>query len=160
MRSVALGPAVLIAATLGCSVIAPYPARHQSASLTALGDIDGVCASVDASPYGNGREWIIACIRQDALTGAQLSSELVFNTEDPRADPTTWRVVVTRADAGSVYEATLAPRGGQVGCLYGGCTARTHTLDFLKVSWQAGRYDIRYTSAVDHRSYDLSVTLQ
>ena len=122
---------------------------------------EGVCAYVDSSTSWNGHDYIKACARQGKNGDALLFTEFFCNTEDRRLDPTTWRVVVTRADGTVVLDRGLQPGQPYRGiCMYGVCHTHTASADALPAGWATGHYQLRYTSAVDGKSFDASITLE
>jgi hypothetical protein len=138
--------------------------QHETAPLTKVrANADGVCAYVDASTRSNGNDQIMACARHDAAGDrAVLFTEVLCRTEDPRFDPTTWNVVVTRQDGAIVLgQRKLQPgKPYRVACIYGLCMGHRASVDPVNTAWAAGRYTIHYTNALDGNSYDLSITLQ
>jgi hypothetical protein len=159
-------PVVLLLLGMGCaSSIRSMMGQHQdeTAPVTKTRDTDGVCAYIDASKSSNSSDQIMACARYNAdANRAVLFSEVILRTEDPRFDPTTWNVVVTRQDGTVVLaERTLQPgQPYRVGCVYGVCMGRRGSVDALNTEWVSGRYNIRYTNELDGKTYDLSITLQ
>jgi hypothetical protein len=138
--------------------------QDETAPLTKVrADVDGVCAYVDASTSSNGSDQIMACARHDSAGDrAVLFTEILCRTADPRFDPTTWNVVVTRQDGAIVLtERKLQPGNPyRVGCVYGVCLGRRASVDPLNTTWAPGRYAIHYTNALGGKAYDLSITLQ
>ncbi len=138
--------------------------QDETAPLTKVrADADGVCAYVDASTRSNASDQIMACARHDAAADrAILFTELVCQTEDPRFDPTTWEVEVTRQDGTTVLAQRKLQLGDpyRVGCVYGVCMGHRASVDPVNTEWGPGRYLIHYTNALDGKPYDLSITLQ
>jgi hypothetical protein len=138
--------------------------QHESAPLTNVNaNADGVCAYVEASTGWASSDQIMACARQDAAGNrAVLFTEILCGTADPRFDPTTWNVVVTRQDGAIVLEQRKLQPGNpyRIVCVYGACKGHRASLDPLNAAWEPGRYAIHYTNAVDGKAYDLSITLQ
>jgi hypothetical protein len=138
--------------------------QHETAPLTKVrADADGVCAYVDASTRSNGSDQIMACARHEAAGDrAVLFTEVLCRTEDPRFDPTTWNVVVTRQDGAIVLAEHKLQLGNpyRVGCVYGVCVGHRSSVDEVSTDWAPGQYNIHYTNALDRKAYDLSITLQ
>ncbi|HTO98429.1 MAG TPA: hypothetical protein VMK66_15380 [Myxococcales bacterium] len=139
--------------------------QDETAPLTEIREkADGVCAYVDASASANGNDQIMACARNDpAGDRAVLFTEILCRTEDPRFDPTTWSVVVTRQDDGAIVleERKLQPgEPYRVGCVYSVCMGHRASADPLNTAWAAGRYVIHYTNRLQAKAYDLSITLR
>ena len=138
--------------------------RDETAPLTKIrADADGVCAYLDASKGFNGSDQVMACARHDAAGDrAVLFTEILCRTEDPRFDPATWNLVVTRQDGAIVLEQRKLQLGSpyRVGCVYGVCVGRRASVDPVNTAWAPGRYAIHYENAADATAYDLSITLQ
>jgi hypothetical protein len=105
----------------------------------------------------------MACARHDAAGDLPvLFTEVLCRTEDPRFDPTTWNVVVTRQDGAIVLEQRKLKLGTpyRVGCVHGVCVGRRASVDPLNIAWAPGRYTIHYTNELGGKPYDLNITLQ
>lgn len=138
--------------------------KDESAPLTKLREnSDGVCAYLDASRGSTGSDQIMACARRDGASDrGVLFTEVLIRTEDPRFDPATWNVEVTRQDGATVVPEHKLQLGEayRVTCIYGTCIGRRASVDPVNAAWTPGRYAIHYTNAVDNNSYDLTITLQ
>jgi hypothetical protein len=159
--------AALLVVEIGCaSTIRGIMGQHkdETAPLTKLREnSDGVCAYLDASRGSTGSDQIMACARRDSAgTRPVLFTELLCRTEDPRFDPATWNVEVTRQDGTTIVPEHKLQLGEayRVACIYGTCLGRRAAVDPVNADWAPGRYAIHYTNAVDNNSYDLSITLQ